>query len=498
MKTRSKLQLTLLFILLAPFTMFAQQTDSVKTDIKTITIDQVITKVKTDGPITLIIQQDNEQSISFDKSIAEFVEYKIKEGVLKITSNGGNSEKSKVLLKVKSIDEIKADDVSKIESMGVLKFPNLKIVSNDVSSVQLTVDVENLVTNSNDASKIVLKGKALNYTLTSDDASKTKAQLLEAINVKATTNDASAAWINGKETITGSTNDVSQLNYYDGAKTVNIESNDVSRAKKFTEMNLNDDSDVVISPLDTIKQVVTDILVQVDSTIIKDGNNNSKNKWHHGLFNKEHYDGNWAGIMLGFNNILDANGKIEVPVGYEYLDVDLTASRTFALNIFEQNFNLIGNKLGITTGIGFQWYNYNFAKNVTLFANQSVINGGFDTINASYYQKSKLAYTMLNIPLLLEFQTNPNHNKRSFHINAGVIFGVKLNSHTISMIDDGAERYTKVSDDFNLNPIRLDATASIGYGIINLFASYSLTPLFKDKEGPKMYPVTGGIYLLLW
>jgi hypothetical protein len=66
------------------------------------------------------------------------------------------------------------------------------------------------------------------------------------------------------------------------------------------------------------------------------------------------------------------------------------------------------------------------------------------------------------------------------------------------MIDDGAERYTKVSDDFNLNPIRLDATASIGYGIINLFASYSLTPLFKDKEGPKMYPVTGGIYLLLW
>ena len=484
--------LTILFII--PFCGFAQNDDTTNANRNKFLFGDEVSKIVAHGTFTLILEQGTESSISFDKANAENIHYKVKDDVLTINSEEGN-----VWVKLKNISELSSSDVVKIKTNGtIISSPTLKISLSDASSQTLTVSSENITVNTNDASKLNINGKTLNLTIAANDASSIKAEMLFASHVKVDTRDASSAWINATETIDGKTHDVSSLHYFENVKTVNIESSDVSKSQKFNEVNVDENKDEALTiPMDSINNMVTDILVEIDSTF-KDKAPEGKSKWHNNFFKKNHYDGNWGGLMIGFNNFFNASGKMEVPVGYEFLDPDFTNSRTFALNLLEQNFSLIKNKLGITTGLGFQWYNYRFAKNAQLFANQGAIDGMIDTVNASRYKKSKLSYTMLNIPLLLEFQTNPNHNKKSFHINAGVIFGVKLCSHTKTIIDDGAETKITVSDDFNLNPIRLDATASIGYDIVNLFASYSLTPLFKDKEGPKLYPFTAGIYLMLW
>jgi hypothetical protein len=493
MKTKTIFyQVLILLFFVSPFVLRAQQTDTVKVELMKFLFNDNIAKIDANGTFTLIIEQGDEQSIAFEKSISESVHYKLKDNVLSINADGG-----KVLLRIKTIEEIKSSDVTTIKTNSAIKCTNLKVVLNDASNQQLIVDAENLTANTNDASKLIVKGKALNFTIVADDASRIKAPMFEVTNVKATTNDAAAIWVNAKETIEGKTNDVSRLNYFDGVKNVNIESNDISKAKKYSDKSIDDNDEDVHFPADSIQNIVTDILIQVDSTIINNKDGNDKHKWSSKFMNKSNrFNGNWAGLMIGLNNFVDATGKFEVPVGYEYLDLDVVGSKTVALNLFEYNIPLICNKFGITTGLGFQWYNYRFAKNAILDANQTVISGGFDSSNT--YQKSKLTYTMLNIPLLLEFQTNPKHNRHSFHINGGIIFGVKLGAHTKTIIDNGADIKIRVSDDFNLNPIRLDATAGIGYGIINLFASYSLTTLFKDKEGPSLYPVTAGINILLW
>jgi hypothetical protein len=56
----------------------------------------------------------------------------------------------------------------------------------------------------------------------------------------------------------------------------------------------------------------------------------------------------------------------------------------------------------------------------------------------------------------------------------------------------------KNRDDFHLHPFKMDATARIGWGWINLFGTYSLTSLFKEDKYPELYPFTAGITLTGW
>ncbi len=488
MKTFTRI--TTLILMIIPLCMYAQENSS--DALKTIVIHEPFTKINASGTFHLSIEQANEPSISFKNNLEKEVVYSVKNETLNLELTSGD-----VTIKVKNLTEIKSSDVVVINSIGTLNYPNLTIHINDASTQNLNVSCENINATTNDASVLNIQGKSLNLNITTNDASKVKAIQLEAENIKTNLHDASKAWVNAKESVVGNTNDVSTLYYFKDAKTIKIQSNDVSKSKKMDNLSYEDTDDSSFVGSDSLNNLVTDILIEIDSSF-KDGTQKNKSKWLKNPFNKKRFDGNWGGLMLGFNNYVNYAGEMDVPVGYEYLDLNFGGSRTFALNLIEQNFSIIRNKFGITTGIGFQWYNYRFAKNAQIFANQPMINGALDTVNISKYKKSKLGYTTLNIPLLLEFQTNANHNRKSFHINAGLIFGVKLSSSTKTIIDDGATTKIKTSDNFYLNPIRLDATVGIGYGIINLFASYSLTPLFKEKEGPKLYPVTAGIYLALW
>ena len=42
----------------------------------------------------------------------------------------------------------------------------------------------------------------------------------------------------------------------------------------------------------------------------------------------------------------------------------------------------------------------------------------------------------------------------------------------------------------------MSATVRGGVGWFNLFATYSLTPLFESGRGPELYPFTVGVTLL--
>ena len=54
----------------------------------------------------------------------------------------------------------------------------------------------------------------------------------------------------------------------------------------------------------------------------------------------------------------------------------------------------------------------------------------------------------------------------------------------------------KQFDSFNINPFRYDAMVRIGWGVINLYATYSMNTLFKEGGGPELYPFAIGITFL--
>ncbi len=186
---------------------------------------------------------------------------------------------------------------------------------------------------------------------------------------------------------------------------------------------------------------------------------------------------------------------MDLPKNYEFLDLTMSKSINVKVNFLEQNFNLIKNHLGLVTGLGLEYCNYRFDNNVILEKVDNKLGGFYDESQDRDYKKSKLVVNYLNLPILLEYQTNAHDNLNSFHIAAGVTGGLRIGSHTKIVYSADKENKDKVRDDFYLNPFKMDLTAKAGWGILNLTANYSLTKLFKTDKGPELYPFTVGITL---
>jgi hypothetical protein len=79
-----------------------------------------------------------------------------------------------------------------------------------------------------------------------------------------------------------------------------------------------------------------------------------------------------------------------------------------------------------------------------------------------------------------------------------MVLGWRYASHTKMLYFDNGRVKPKDQDSFELNPFRYDATVRIGWGIINLYATYSLNKMFENNGGPELYPVAVGITLAGW
>lgn len=488
---KTKLSLLALFVLFTSFA-FGQ-------DVSKQTVVEPFQTILLNGHAKVELVQSTQNALEFNTAEKpKSISYSVKNGVLKIDADP--SESDKVIVYFTSIASIKASDLSQINIKESISFTDLNIELNDVSKFKGILKANNLKIETNDAAEMEISGSCTNLDLTCNDASKVDAPFLVSSIAKLDINDAAHAYIQATDAINAKVSDASKLFYVSNANNINIEVNDVARVKQIADPNtvVNNDS-LPVEIIDSIGNIITDILVQIDSTTKNIGNQNADD-WHKKMkkSKKDKFNGNWGGIMLGFNNYLTADNQIDVPLGYEFLDPKFTASKVFSINLIEQNINLIKNKFGIVTGLGIQWNNYFLANNAFLSGDSNVVTGGFDVANKDNYSKSKLTTTFINVPLIFEYQTNPKHNSKSFHINAGAVFGVRIGSHTKIVVENPSKQKIKNSDDFHLNPIRLDLTAGIGYGIINLVGTYSLTTLFKEQKGPQLYPVSVGIYLALW
>ena len=203
-------------------------------------------------------------------------------------------------------------------------------------------------------------------------------------------------------------------------------------------------------------------------------------------------DAHWAGVELGVNLLMNKDNEFDVPAGYEFLELNESKSIAVNINIIDKELSIVKDRFFLVTGLGLTFNNYRFSNNITLLSDTNKVAATYDSIN---YEKTKLAITYLTIPLLFEF--NEGGSKKSFHIAAGVIGGLRIGSHTKQKYTNGSKTVKpKVRDDFNLNPIRYDATVRVGFGSLAFFGSYTLNGLFKEKRGPELHPFTAGVGLI--
>ncbi|MHC1703347.1 MAG: hypothetical protein AB9846_05515 [Tenuifilaceae bacterium] len=263
---------------------------------------------------------------------------------------------------------------------------------------------------------------------------------------------------------------------------------------------------------DTIKQLRTKTdstnfrIGKQSITIIDDDDNTTfrfKNRnrdrfdWDVDYKRRNDFKGHWAGFEIGVNGLMDKTNSLTLKDDLAWLDLKQARSLNVNINFMQYSIGFGTDKIGLLTGMGFEFNNYHFSNPITLGLENGIttvdstyIDGGFDV------QKTKLSTTHLTIPLILEGQIPVGGHRHRIHIAAGVIGGLRIGSHTKVIYDDNGKKKDKNRDDFNLATLRYGFTARIGFRGIKLYANYYPVQLFEKTKGPEVYPFSVGLVLL--
>ncbi len=236
-------------------------------------------------------------------------------------------------------------------------------------------------------------------------------------------------------------------------------------------------------------------------TVVKNGNskeysfdsNNIEKEWtKHKEKQKRKFTGHYWGAELGFNNYLNADYKLSMPDGYDFLELNQGKSVEFSMNLLQGSLSLSrSGTVGFVTGAGLTFNNYRFA-NPTIPVKDENGMLSYETIDGSL-NKNKLTTLYLTVPVLFECQFN-RHNRDGFYMSAGMIGGYRLKSYTkVVTMDSGNKDKDKNRSSFNLNSFRYGAQFRFGFESINFYGTYWLNPMFDTDKGPELYPVSVGV-----
>jgi len=192
------------------------------------------------------------------------------------------------------------------------------------------------------------------------------------------------------------------------------------------------------------------------------------------------FKGHWAGIEIGFNNLLTDNFSFVMPDDIDYMSLHTGKSINFNLNFAQQSFGFTRH-LGLVTGLGLNWNNYHFDGNNNIIKGA---NGAITKLNPDgILKKSKFTTLYITLPVMLEIQI-PTDNKQ-INLSGGIIGSIKAGSHSKMVYDNGDK--IKSDDDFSLNVLRYGFSARAGFENINVYATYYPVDLFKSGKGPGGY-----------
>jgi len=447
-----------------------------------------------------------------------------------------SSDSKKNAKPCKLVIEGKRGQLKLIQLSGIVSFETgespietdeLVLSVSGASSVKIDGTFQTLVIESSGASQIRVGGTTHSITVASSGVSEVDISSLEYLKSEISSTGVS------KITTKKGVNNAVTTNGASSAS-VNIENG----AYSYQWTSGNEQGQEMVEDKIFIKTVESDdgamVNIVENKFIVKDGGNtetitigpydiNIKQNKAVKVWNKRKskFDGHWGGIELAINGYNTSDFNMNFPKEYEYMDLTFPKSMAFYLNLLEYNISFSKNqKWGMLSGLGFEWHNYRFLQDVWLEAHDGALQGFY--FLGDPVKKTKLMVSYMTVPVIFEFQTNNKSRTNSFHVGVGVVGGLRIGSHTKAKVESRNSTYqlinpnweypddivlasyttsgTKIKnhDDFYLNPVKLDVTARVGWSHLNLFATYSLTPMFREKRGPELYPWAIGITLLGW
>ena len=473
--------------------------------------------IQAGGSVDVFISISPETSLKVetDSNLQDKIQTSVSNNTLFIkTKDLKNPTVQNVFVTLPELIWLKASGATNVTGKSLFVADELKVEVSGATSVSMDVDVQYLETGVSGAADLKLSGRCKTHNTKVSGAADLDARGMVSENVVYDVSGAADATLNATGKVTGSKSGSADVEIV-GSPTISHPSPDNSYTYSYRKNNYYDSTKVKVGGLEV------EVWEGPDSVKIRVGNRelhvdeNGNVRFNRSKIKK--FNGHWAGFEMGLNGYVDPDYKMSFPKETEYMDLRTTKSWAVHVNFFEQNISLSKNqKWGMVTGLGTYWNNYRFSKATRLNSDSSELIGYID--RGISIRKSKLTVWYVDVPLLFEFQTNRYHNKNSFHINMGMIAGLRISSHTkkyynefnkdfdVTRYDPNIDGYkvektatspnnakTKTFDDFYMNPFKFDATVRIGWGKINLFATYAVNTMFKKDKGPELYPWTAGI-----
>ncbi len=441
--------------------------------------------VSTSGIVSVFLTQGDSYSVLVESSPDHIddITTSVKDNVLSIQYSGRSRSTGDITAYVTApfFDQLSASGASSFAGTNILTNPSLSVTGSGAVTIKLEVYADMLTTSLSGASNMTISGQAIRHMLTVSGACFVRAYELDAEVTEAIISGASSSRVTTSNVLDVKASGTASLTYRGTPATKKIS------ASGLTSVRGLDDDEVFRS--ETRTDTVTVTIGQREVQVI-DGDS-QKTQVSVKKRPAMRFRDNWSGLELGVNGFLTADNSTTLPTESEVFDLKYNKSIAVNLNLWQHNLVLVRNNLALVTGLGIGWNNYRFSTDDLLVKGpQQVVHdpGLYE------YNKNKLTITHLNVPFLMEFQTSSNRSSEKFHLSAGVNVGLRIGSHTKQMVFvDGKREKFKDHSDFYLNPFRYDATARIGWGRVNLFASYSLNQLFKEGKGPELYPFSAGI-----
>ncbi|MBK8843760.1 MAG: outer membrane beta-barrel protein [Saprospiraceae bacterium] len=415
-----------------------------------------ITKIVTNDPSTVTIDSDNgEASIAYSQETAK--PYRVKEGVLFI--DGANE----VRITTSNLSQLETNDASTAVVNGGLS-NGFEVIGNDASSVAIYASLNKVVVQSNDASSISLSGTCSSLNVVANDASTVQAGDMKAEFVVAKSYDAATI------IVTGITNIDTQIN---------------------DESNIEILRDAISDMADSVNIVEREVEVEGGSEAdIYNGDDDlnfgkDMDKWSKKKLKWRPNQRVWAGIELSMVGFSDKVFEFGTSDADNLWKID-QPSVSLHINLFEHKYKLGTDYLKFVSGLGFQWDFLRLKEDVTIINSKDKV----DIVaypNGQELKKNTLILGQIQIPLLLNINTNPG-SKRNFHIDGGVVVGYRfkqqLNQEFNSSSSYKTQVETKIKSQFHQNPFDISGTVRLGIGNWSVFGMYDMASLYKKDEGP--------------
>jgi Outer membrane protein beta-barrel domain len=213
---------------------------------------------------------------------------------------------------------------------------------------------------------------------------------------------------------------------------------------------------------------------------------------------------NWWIVDLGFANYDDktnyaATGTYLVNrPGYPALnnnDFKLRAGKSINVNVwfFMQKLNLVKHYVNLKYGVGLELNNYRYKSSIsykeggTIPYTNTQTNAPFIFRDSVAFSKNKLAADYLTVPMMLNFNTNPNSKKKGLSISAGVSAGYLYSQRNKQKSSERGKDLNK--GDYDLNRFKLSYVGELGLGSVHFYGSYSPKSIYDHSLNMRPYTV---------